>query len=112
VEDALRAVGQTFARLGAADVRKDFSGDIDFRIQRQLREYKKEDSHLSRVKPVSIIIIVYILAMANGAQRKEDEQAIADMITIAFFFLLRPGEYTGTTTDDASFCMDDVAWTP
>jgi hypothetical protein len=109
VEDALRAVGQTFARLGAADVRKDFSGDIDFRIQRQLRAYKKEDSPPSRVKPVSIIIIVYIQAMAHGAQRKEDEQAIADMITIAFFFLLRPGEYTGTTSDDASFCMDDIS---
>jgi hypothetical protein len=109
VEDALRAFGQTFARLGASDVRKDFSVEIDFRIRRQLRAYKKEDSPPSRVKPISIIIIGYILDLAYGAERKDDEQAIADMIAIAFFFLLRPGEYTGTTTDDAYFCMQDVS---
>jgi hypothetical protein len=33
VKDALRAVGQAFARLGAPDARKDFSGEIDFRIR-------------------------------------------------------------------------------
>jgi hypothetical protein len=34
--------------------------------------------------------------------------AIADMITIAFFFLLRPGEYTGMVSDDAALKMQDV----
>jgi hypothetical protein len=34
--------------------------------------------------------------------------AIADMITIAFFFLLRPGEYTGALSDDAAFKLQDV----
>jgi hypothetical protein len=31
------------------------------------------------------------------------------MIVIAFFFVLCPGEYTGTTTDDAFLCMQDVS---
>ena len=31
------------------------------------------------------------------------------MIAIAFFFLLRPGEYTGTTSDDAAFKLADVS---
>ena len=31
------------------------------------------------------------------------------MICIAFYFLLRPGEYTGTTNDDAAFRLDDVS---
>jgi hypothetical protein len=44
VEDALRVVGQTFARLGGPDFRKDFSGEIVFCIRRQLRAYKKEDA--------------------------------------------------------------------
>jgi hypothetical protein len=64
----------------------------------------------SRVKPISILIIVYILNLAHGTCRKDDEQAIGDMIAIAFFFLLRPGKYTGTTTDDAFFCMQDVSF--
>jgi hypothetical protein len=33
---------------------------------------------------------------------------IADMITIAFLFLLQPGEYTGTVSDDVAFKMQDV----
>jgi hypothetical protein len=31
------------------------------------------------------------------------------MITITFFFLLRPGEYTGTTMDDMPFWLESVA---
>ena len=30
------------------------------------------------------------------------------MICIAFFFLLRPSEYTGTTSDEAAFSLSDV----
>jgi hypothetical protein len=35
-------------------------------------------------------------------------QKIADMTVIAFYYLLRPGEYTGTATDDASFRLQDL----
>jgi hypothetical protein len=62
VEDAMRAMGQMFARLGSPDIRKDVYGDIDFRIGRQIRAYKKEDSPPKRVKPILIIIIIFILA--------------------------------------------------
>jgi hypothetical protein len=44
VEDALRAVGQAHARLGAPDPRKDHHGKIDFCIQRQLKAYEKSDN--------------------------------------------------------------------
>jgi hypothetical protein len=101
-------VGQTFAQLGAADIRKDAFGEIDFRITRQFKCYKKEDGPPSRVKPVPIIIIIYILHQAYHNDSSEDRRAIADMITIAFYFLLRPGEYTGTTSDDTPFRLQDV----
>jgi hypothetical protein len=29
------------------------------------------------------------------------------MIAITFFFLMRPGEYTGTTSNDTPFCLQD-----
>jgi len=35
--------------------------------------------------------------------------AVADMITIAFYFLLRPGEYTGNPSDTTPFRLRDVA---
>jgi hypothetical protein len=108
VEDALRAVGQTFASLGAKDIRKDSVGNIDFRIQRQLRSYRKEDPSPSRVKPIPIQVIHAVLHRAYGPHGSTASQAIADMIVIAFFYLLRPGEYTGTTSDNAPFRMQDV----
>jgi hypothetical protein len=46
---------------------------------------------------------------AFGRERNEEDLAIADMITIAFFFLLRPGEYTGTIVDDTPFRLEDMA---
>jgi hypothetical protein len=96
------------ARLGAPDPRKDSHGGIDFRIQRQIKAYKKYDAPPKRVKPVPILIIIFISAQAFGDTYLDDEMAIADMITIAFFFILRPGEYTGTLSDDAAFKLQDV----
>ena len=34
--------------------------------------------------------------------------SLADIICIAFFFLLHPGEYAGTTSDDTAFTLNDV----
>jgi hypothetical protein len=60
------------------------------------------------VKPTPILIILYILAQAYGIARHGDTQAIADMVTITFFFLLIPGEYTVTPSDDTPFKLQDV----
>jgi hypothetical protein len=108
VEDALRAVGQAHARLGAPDPRKDHHGKIDFRIQRQLKAYEKSDNPPRRVKPIPMLVILCILEQAYGNNRTLADTAIADMICIAVFFLLRPGEYTGTTSDDTPFRLEDV----
>ena len=37
-------------------------------------------------------------------------QAIADMIIIAFFFLLRPGEYTGKKSYSSLLCLSEVTF--
>jgi hypothetical protein len=62
----------------------------------------------NRVKAIPISIIIFILAQSYGASCHDDIQAIADMIAITFFFLLRPGEYTGTTSNDTPFRLQDV----
>jgi hypothetical protein len=60
------------------------------------------------MKPIPIIIIIYILLQAYDNHRSDSDLAIADMIVIAFFFMLHPGEYIGTTSDDAPFRLQDV----
>jgi hypothetical protein len=55
-----------------------------------------------------MLVILYILEQAHVDNRTLADTAIADMICIAVFFLLRPGEYTGTTTDDTPFRLEDV----
>jgi hypothetical protein len=70
--------------------------------------YKKLDSPPLQVKPIPILIIVYIVEQAYRSAGSDYERAVANMIVIAFFFLLRPGEYTGTASDETPFQLQDV----
>ena len=111
VEDALRSIGQTFSGLGAADPRLIQHGKIDFRLSRQLASYSKEDPPPNRVKPVPLQVIRHILgvAYADRHAHRPGNEAIADMIGLAFFYLLRPGEYTaGPQTESTPFRFQDV----
>ena len=107
VEDSWRAIGQTLAMLGSPDPRQNQHGDIDFRLQRQLRGYARTDAPPNRVKPVPIEVIRHLLAVAFQ-QHDPPAQAIADMICLAYFFLLRPGEYTGNPSNTTPFTLADV----
>jgi hypothetical protein len=101
VEAALRAVGQTLATLGHQDPRLQPSGKLDIRLSRQLSAYKKQEPPPTRVKPIPFPIIARtaeLCCIANTAQ----SHAIADMLVLGFFFLLRPGEYACTYNDEAS----------
>ena len=52
VEDYLRTVGQEFASMGAPDPRIILQGNIDFRLQRQLAYYTKQDPpRLGQTRP-------------------------------------------------------------
>ena len=102
--DALCAVGQTLASLGSKDACHNAMGQIDFRLRRQLRAYARIDPPPHRVKPIPIVIIRHVITMASTIV----DTAVADMILIAFFFLLRPGEYTGSNNDDTPFRLADV----
>ena len=107
VEDAVRSIGQTFASVGSSDPRITSTGQIDFRIQRQLSCYTKQDPPPNRVKPIPVPILMHTMATA-AATANLYLQAVAQMIAIAFFFLLRPGEYTGTKSESTPFTLADV----
>ena len=106
VSDAIRSVGQTMASLGGEDCRKDTTGALDFRLARQFRAYGRQDPPPNRVKPIPISLVRRIANLSDNGTSKD--QAVADMIIIAFFFLLRPGEYTGTANDDTPFRFQDI----
>ena len=68
-EAYLRAVGQTCARLGKTDVRLDSSGNIDFRLQRQLKFYKNEDPESSRRQPFPVELLHPSRPMVDNGRR-------------------------------------------
>jgi hypothetical protein len=100
VEGALRAVGQAFSTLGQQDPRLLPSGKLDIRLSRQLLAYKKEDPPPCRVKPIPFPVLAQAITLCHMA-RTPAANAIADMLLLGFFFLLRPGEYAYTHNPDA-----------
>ena len=88
--------------LGAKDPRMTYTGKLDGRLQLQFRCYSRQGPPPSRVKPIPVQVLCWIACVA-AASRDPELHAVADMIIIAFFFLLYPGEYTGTKSDSLPF---------
>lgn len=113
VSNVLCSIGQVLLRMGAKDPRiSQYNGKLDFRLARQMQCWKKSEPPPLRVRPVPITVVTFILNLAYSpvaSRRAPAECALADMICAAFFFLLRPGEYTGTTNDDAAFHLENVS---
>jgi len=108
VGDAVRAVGQAFASMGLPDPRLTATGRIDLRLSRQLTSYNKHDCPPTRVKPIPLSILHHAVRCARNLNTPF-HHALADMITLGFFFLLRPGEYADTTNPESSpFRVCDV----
>ena len=108
VADALLFVAQAHTMLGAPDPRKLAVGDtISPRLARQLRGYSKADPPPSRVKPIPLPILhrAHAIALAAG---DAESLAATDMMWLAFFFLLRPGEYTHPAENSHPFRIQDV----
>ena len=95
VEDVLRAVGQAFAKLGAPDPRKSYTGQIDFRLQCQLAYYKRMDVPTARRQPIPIKVLHNARLLADSGGPKE--HAMSNLVYLGFYYLLRPGEYARTS---------------
>ena len=104
-------MAQTFTRVGAVDPRLNVFGELDYRLQAVLRTWKKADPPPTRVKPLPMLVLrrAHRLAEAN-LQVSPRLFAAGDCLLLAFYFLLRPGEYSGTprTAADDLFRFQDV----
>lgn len=108
VEDVVRAIAQKLTSMGSKDPRLNAFGKIDFRLTRQFQSYKRVDAPPIRVKPVPVTLLLHILRHAHGPTGTDSSRIHADLIVVAFYFLLRPGEYTGTSAVDQPFLLQDV----
>ena len=82
---------------------------MDFRLSRTWAAWKKQDPPPNRVKPIPISVIRRISIIAQHLDSSSTLlRAAADMIIIAFFYLLRPGEYTDSPSDTVPFTFEDV----
>ena len=93
--------------LGARDLRiNPDDGKLHFALSHQFQAYQREDPPPDRVKPIPFQVVLYLTTTAFAVMAAaEGTKAIADMILLAFFFLLHPGEYTSSSrqTDLSQF---------
>ncbi len=97
------------ASVGANDFRLNAQGKITYRLQQQLKGYARKDAPPTRAKPIPFTIVDH----ANRTAKTCTDPlslAIADVATIGFFFLLRPGEHTlpSAQSDSTPFRLQDV----
>ena len=64
------------------------------RIQQMLDGFKKEDPATQKKLPVEVDIPDYLAGLGRAAEATELARAVGDLTLIAFYYLLRVGEYT------------------
>jgi hypothetical protein len=111
-ETALRHVSQTLVLAGYPDPRRTSGAkDLNLPFTRLLKTYKNADP---APKPQLALPVRAIQTIVTHYRTKASTRAdaISDLLTIAFFFLLRPGEYTmpsaRTKTRTVQFRRGDV----
>ena len=108
VADALHAVAQTFTSVGRPDPRwAAGSNTTDTRLTRLLRSFAKLDAPPTRVKPLPLALLHLA---TNIALQANDVASLAasDLMWLAFFFLLRPGEYSNAGPSSHPFRIADI----
>jgi hypothetical protein len=97
--------------MGAPDPRLDSHGAVDLRLKHQLRHYSKSDPPPRRVKPIPIQVLRHLVHLVSSdPDSTQSMQCIRDLVIIAYYFLMRPGEYCTSTGEDSShpFHFDEV----
>ena len=110
VEDAVRHVAQAFTRVGAVDPRLNTFGEVDYRLHALFHSWKKSDPPPLRVKPLPLLVLRHAHRLAASTPSTSPTHVAGDCLLLAFYFLLRPGEYSGTPQTDADdlFCVQDT----
>ena len=111
VEETVRAVGQAYAGLGSPDPRLDGHGRMDFRLAALYRSWARVDPPPSRVKPLPMSLLAYVVTLAHH-ENTAASLAAATILILGYFFLLRPGKYLGKPRRELSddlFRLSDLS---
>jgi hypothetical protein len=93
--------------VGSPDPRLNSFGQIDFRLSSLWRSWKRADPPPTRVKPIPVQVLRKLVDSTRSLSNPM-MLAVSDMVILAFFFLLRPGEYTGTSSNTTPFTLRDI----
>ena len=95
--------------MGSPDPRLNQFGIVDLRLSTLYHAWKKSDAPPTRVKPLPMGIVCGAVQLAHAAATPVS-LATAAFLTLAFYFLLRPGKYAGRpqTAADDLFRLQDV----
>jgi len=99
------------ASLGSKDHRLIGPRELEYRLSTQLAGWKHNDPPPARVKPVPLNIVRHTTELARTTNDAFD-LAIADMSTVGWYYLCRPGEHTSSSEDARSvpFRLCDVVF--
>ena len=79
---------------------------MDLELTRLAKGYTKEDPPPEKVKPIPLQLLKHVCTALYNPLAK----AIANMLIIGFYFLLRPGEYTYSAQNNHPFRLQDVTF--
>lgn len=94
VQVALRAVGKTFELDGLRNPTYRSEGKYWLKIQRVIEAYKRQDPPPQHKLAVPVAVVNHLVELSTKST-SDKLKASCDMATIAFYYLLRVGEYTG-----------------
>ena len=104
VEKAMLAVAKGITDLDVPDPRKDRrTGQLYPLCTAFLKALQDDDDPSSRAYPVNTDIIRQLFEVLDFSHPKDGplNEHIVDLIIVAFFWLLRPAEYTDASTEEA-----------
>ena len=116
VSGALTAIGQTVALASNANPIKTVGSECLLpRLQVMLDGYLKVDPPTQKRLPVQSDVVELLVDAAYHQGSKLGQQAVADLTMIAFYYLLRVGEYTvkgsqNNTKQTVQFKYEDVSF--
>jgi len=113
VDRAIRAVGQTFELACRPNPTKvDGGRERIFQLRRLMSSYRREDPAPKPQLAVPVSVVEHMQRLASAVGHSTRTSVVADLATIAFFFLLRVGEYTmpaaNRRTRTVQFRVQDV----